>query len=263
MTKSIRSVLGYWIRAVDLCKRNFLLVLLIALIDVLFFFVLGFATSYFVDRIFELAVVVTQRISSELSIESTSGLLGILFQPGIASITWQIIGFMFMTLLVTFVTYVIIQGYAWYLSQYVMGKVSWPAYLKRFTKVNVLWFALFALFFVVNTLVDLRYTIVANIAQATKPVLPFVPIYAFLLVIIYLAFTSYGLPSIRESWRVAKRPTTLITFLSVLLLLGLFDGLIILLAWLGGGAALFVSLLGLPLISIVRWVMIQSSQDSP
>jgi len=238
-------------KAFALCRENILFVVIIAMLDIAFFFFLGFFSSWFVDSIVQLSFQISTAIPQ---VDAQGSILQMVFHPAIAPFTWKVLFWMAVLGFVVYVVYSIFQGSAWYLAKNIIQTTSYMEYTKRFFRLNITWFLLFTLFFILFTVLDVRLTVMASLLQTTKPWVAFVPLYAFLAFIFYFAFISYGMEKVKAAfvsgWK--KKKSFLIMYAIIIGILLVVQGLLTIVGWINGYFMFTLGVLLIPLLAYVR-----------
>ncbi len=177
-------------------KKNWKILPIIGVLDLLFFFLSGMLSSMFRNASGPyLTAIVSQsgKLTAEVSLalsQNKSGLLVLFSDPVFAS---NLKSFLFTALLASAALYfifVMIQGYAWSYADKIAGKKD-KNYLSSFSKTSLFWFIFILAYFVFLTLFSLVTQIRLN--PAVPSALIRVIGAAILLAIIYFAFISIAL----------------------------------------------------------------------
>ncbi len=164
------------------------LAMLCVLIDILFFFALGFFTAPVSARIGMLLVNFTAVFSSGLSSMGRSDeLVTVLFGAEAMSLWKSFLGYALLFALIVYLVYVIFQSFAWFVSMKIAEKkvLVWP-FFRKFLLFNLFWFLLFVVYNIIDLLNDLSAVLGSKGSSIAAVICNL-----FLLIIVYFAVISY------------------------------------------------------------------------
>ncbi|MBW2973780.1 hypothetical protein KY346_05270 [Candidatus Woesearchaeota archaeon] len=104
-----------------------------------------------------------------------------------------------------YLLYCLFQAFNWKIALQLTGKkIKYMDYLKKFLRVNIIWFLLFVLYYVLGFVIEIRKILITTITQA-EPSGALNIILTFLLILIaYFAVISYVKLSVRKSLYIGK-----------------------------------------------------------
>ena len=162
--------------------------MLCVLIDLLFFFALGFFTAPISARMGELLIDFTAVFSMGIkNLDRSDSLSSILFGADVLPFWKSFLGYALLFVLIIYLVYVIFQSFAWFVSMKIAGKkvLVWP-FFRKFLLFNLFWFLLFVVYNVIDLLSDLS----AVLGSKGFSIIPII-CNIFLLVLVYFAVISY------------------------------------------------------------------------
>jgi len=182
------------------------LVLASVLLDVGFFFSLGFFTTPIKDKLLEQVIVIGSLLSQQAKETGralgNSGLLQQLFQPEIKPYTINVLLLFLSMVVVTYVVYVIFQGSAWAAARNIASKKTvLRTYLLGFARVNLLWGILYLVYLVLDLIASLRHRIIELVVKTTVPDLLGTGLFIAAVIVGLIALLSYPQLSIRNAFR--------------------------------------------------------------
>jgi hypothetical protein len=187
-------------------KKEWLNVLGLGLLDVVFLLVYGFVTSSLFVRInnvfYTIGGIVSQQAPSYTqNLAQQPSLLKLLFfDPVLQPLTLQAAGLLVLILVLVYVLYVVFQGFSWAVS---LGIAHYPVelwwYMKEFAKLNVLWFVLFAVYRVLRFASALRFTAVQQFSPESSINVINIVLLVLFLVVVYVAVISYVVGGIKKA----------------------------------------------------------------
>ncbi len=201
-------VIREWLHAWRTLFQNKGFALASGLVDLVFFLAFGFVTAPVFDKLTEHVIIIGSLVSEQMRVavgRTRPAVLDALFQQPVSQYTWQFLGLLAVLALVVFVLYALLQGTAWWLASSVVHKpLRWREFLMGFARVHVLWFALYAAWYCVDAILDLRRIVVAKaLGQAVSGTN--VVLLAVLGIVIYFALISSPLLSIRKAFALGIR----------------------------------------------------------
>lgn len=183
------------------------LFLISMLADILFFFAYGFATAPIYRKLMEniyaigsLAGEAIQTATRE-SQSMLSALTSETIRPYFNNIIWLLI----ILAVTTYLIYCILQALNWKIALEITGKKTrYLDYLKKFLKINIIWFLLFVLYYLLGFAVEIRQILISKITQTAPSSALSIILTAYLIGIAYFAVISYVQKSAKQSWTTGK-----------------------------------------------------------
>jgi hypothetical protein len=272
-----------WKKSWKLLVHNKSYVLAAGLLDVIFWFVIGLPFVFdlvgfvlTVSRIFpapqagtisailfnrmtEHIIIIGTLVSEQLRVaagRARPAVLDVIFQPPVSTYTWQFLGLFVLLVVTVFVFFSILQGLAWWLATSITGREkNWRAYLAGFARINVLWFVLYAAWYCVKSIADLRGLAVQK-ATGQAPLSAGIALTIVLGITIYFAVLSYPSLSIRTSLSRGIR-NAFVLFPAILLVVAHFLAANLLVRWLEGISTLLMFLFGVVLLLVLfAWMRV-------
>ena len=221
-----------WTHSWLVLARNKGYVLASALLDIVFFFLVGmpFIYDWFSAAVHSFNIISLPRpgfipalffeqlqnhigIIFKLTAEqmraaagrARPAVLDTLFQPPVSAYTWQFLGMLVLVVLFVFLLFSIIQGLAWWMATNAAGKHSSArSYVLKFAKLNLLWFGLYFLWQCLDNLFDLRDVVIEQ-ASGSPSFTSDIVFSIILLAIVYAALLSYPVLSARTAVKTGTR----------------------------------------------------------
>lgn len=195
-------VVREWIASWKALAQHGLYVVASGLMDFLFLFSFGFLTRPVFDKLTEHVIIIGTLVSEQMRVPAgrvRPAVIDALFLDPARGYTLQFLGLLVVLAVVVFVLFCVFQGLAWWFATSVAGKKThWRVFLLQFARINMFWFGLYAVWYVVDAILDLRRLVVEKAlgqsALASNTVLLVV-----LVVLVYLAMLSYPLLGIRKA----------------------------------------------------------------
>jgi len=230
-------------------------------IDAAFLFLYGFVSTFLLQIAAEMGSVVIRQLPTIIQQQRVpKPILALIFDESVRSITFRVIGIGILFALITYVLYVLFQGTAWKIAQELSGKEKkYLDYIKSFAKINILWFALFAILHTAYAFLSARNAILSKIAGTTIVSFPHILILMALVVVSYFAVVSYPLLRVVKKGFLTIFPGIL--FLTVLYLaLSFFLALIAKLSLVAGSiAGIIVMLVFLVYARVYITILVQKA----
>ena len=179
--------------SVDAVRANPLLVFIAAVIDAVFFFAWVFVTTFISDSLIAHAVLISNKLSPLLAQKKT-GLLKYLFEPDISPLTEKFIVLFALFFIVSYALYVIFQAASWWLANSVAGqKQSFRKYFLGFARINLTWFAGYAVFKILDILAGLRYVVIKRFAPDAPDLAGsfLLVLFVFLFIAAWLSYPTF------------------------------------------------------------------------
>lgn len=192
-----------WLTAWALLWRNKGVAIASILVDVVFFIAFGLLTRPVFDKLTEHVIIIGSLVSAQLQAPAgrvRPAVVDTLFQEPVRHYTLQFLGLLAVLAVAVFVLFWLLQGLNWWLAVSLAGgKLPWKKFALGFARVNALWFALFAAWYALDMVFDLRRLVIekalgqpAGIANAVLSVV--------LVLIAYFALLSYPSLSVRKAF---------------------------------------------------------------
>ena len=190
----------------------------------LIFFTYGILSSPIFEKLTQHIIIVGTLLSQAMNGSgrnylNNKSLLDILFSQQIQPFFLKFILLLLLLGAVVYLLYCLTQGIAWKISSDLAGyNISLNEYLRAFTKTNILWFALFVLYYFGSIIFDIRKTIILKTSQNYAPNTAFEIIFAITLItILYFVILTYisgsiklGLKAGLHGWKEFAPPIILI-----------------------------------------------------
>jgi hypothetical protein len=197
------SVVRNWIESWKVLWLQKWYPLVSGIIDLFFLVAFGFFTGPVFDALSRHIIIIGSLVSGALQTpagRARPAVMGVLFQEPARQFTMQFLGLLAVLGVVVFVLYCLFQGLNWYLAKTLIGKPGkWRTFLLRFTKINVLWFLLYAIWYVVDAVFDLRRLAIEKATGQTASGAG-IALLAVIAIMIYFALVSYPLMSVRAGF---------------------------------------------------------------
>ncbi len=179
------------LRALEHIKNHPGLLLLAAFIDALFFLAYGFITAPVSDKIIEQSVMITNELSKQWAAGLKTGLLKLVFMDPAKQYTGKLLMYLALLFLLGYFIYCVFQAVTWTLALRTAGhNQRYFTYLRGFMRVNLVWFACYILYRLLDIIVDLRFVFVQKFEPAAINILGGVVDVLFFLIIL-AAIASY------------------------------------------------------------------------
>ncbi len=239
-------------------KNAMLVILCTVLLDILFLLAFGFTTSFFVDSILDSSILASQKMAALMQTGEVTSVLGLFTHSSVLPLTGYVALLMLLLALVIFVTYVIVGCLPWFVLLRTMTKIRFSSFVKRFALVNVLWFLILYVLFVVNLLVDMVVRLSAVISQERPSSYWSVIMYVLCAGVLYIALPSYATGSVKSAYSYVRTQWRmwLPLFALMLLVLVLAQLVVVRVDSVNVIAGLIVGVLTLPLFSWARIVVL-------
>lgn len=179
-------------------------------LDVVFFLALGFFTAPVSVKMKTILLQITAIFSKGLAeVGRPDTVLDVLFSKNTIPYWKEMIMWLLLFILITYIIYIIFQSITWNLSLRIINKkIKYLKYLKSFALLNLFWFLIFILYSLIDLIGDLR------VALADVKTTNFISIIAnfFLMIMIYFAIISYTKLNLRQSFKLGwKKYRTLLS----------------------------------------------------
>jgi hypothetical protein len=189
------GMLSEWIDSWGLLWRKKWVVPLSGIFDIAFLVAFGLFTGPVFDALARHAIIIGSLVSHGLRNPA-----GNVFEGPAGHYVLQFFCLLAVLGIVVFAVYCIFQGLAWHVARTAAGrKESWRFFLLQFARINIIWFVLFAAWWVVAVLLDLRRIFVEKISGQPAGIAVSAWL-AVLLVLFYFAIISYDVMGLRPGF---------------------------------------------------------------
>lgn len=148
-------------------KKNTMLFITAAIIDIIFLLAYGFYTAPIKNQILTHAALITSKLAVIMA-EKPTGILKQAFAPEIRPYTIKLIIIILILFITTYLVYVISQGTSWWITTRIAGKKhKYHEYMKEFAKINLIWLAFYAAYKILQLIITTRQTIIQKITETT------------------------------------------------------------------------------------------------
>lgn len=256
-------VIREWCASWRLLARQKLLVIASGFMDLLFLIAFGFMTTPVYGKLTEHVIIIGALVSQQLRAAAgrmRPAIIDTLFQEPVRGYTWQFLGLLVVLAVVVFVLFWIFQGLAWWLATAVAGKnMRWRAFLTRFARVNVVWFGLFVLWYVLDTVFDLRRIAVEK-ATGQAATGAGIVLFGVLVLIWYFAIISYPLLRIKQSFVLGTQKAGVLVPAFALVIVHFLAGNLVV-RWLAGLSTALMFVVGaILLVVLLAWARVYMSR---
>ena len=238
-------------QAFRISYNNKKLFLLSCFFDLLFFFVYGFVTAPIYAKLLA-HIHVIGSLSSQAVQEATrysKGMMSVLLHESVKPYFYNLTFLLLILAITVYLMYCLFQAFNWKIALQLTGKrVKYLDYLKRFMVINILWFVLFILYYLLGFAVDIRNILITTIAQVEPSSILKIILTFYFILFAYFAVISYVKISVKKSWLVGRGklkellPSVLL-IAAYLLLLNVVIGLLVPVNAILGGAVGLILLL--------------------
>ena len=211
MGKALNTIFWELAKALRKISKNPALFVGAGILDVLFFFVLGFMTRPVNIKIMDYIVIIGTAISEKAPAmtrgESISSIIASDYMVG--GLAGNLVILFAILAVVSLLVYLFFHGVAWQFSSRIAGrKIHVYKYMKEFLLVNIFWMALYIVYYFISLFADLREASLRSFGMpASNAVAGFSTI--FLVVIAYFAVISYTLTGKYKTWEKISRSFSL------------------------------------------------------
>lgn len=186
--KSVRA----FFFALEHVKNHPGLLVLAAFIDALFFLAYGFLTGPISDKIIEQSVMITNELSKQWAAGLKTGLLKLLILDPAKQYTGKLLIYLGILFVVGYLIYCIFQAITWNLALRSSGhKTRYLTYLRGFMRVNLIWFAAYIFYRLLDIVVDLRFVFVQKFEPSAINILGGIADTLFFVLLLF-AIASYA-----------------------------------------------------------------------
>lgn len=194
-------------QASRIALKNKKWVLLSSFMDLLFFFVYGFATAPIYRKLVEYINVIGSFAGEAIqtATRESRSMSTILMDPAISSYFYDMILLLIILWITVYVLYCLFQAFNWKIAlQLTSKKIRYLDYLKRFAVMNILWFVLFITYYLLGFAIDIRKTIISAVMQTSPSSMLNIIMTFFLVIIAYFAVISYVKISLKKAFFIGK-----------------------------------------------------------
>ncbi|MBW3002384.1 hypothetical protein KY338_04440 [Candidatus Woesearchaeota archaeon] len=189
-------------KAIRTAYDNKKLFFLSIFLDILFFFVYGFATAPIYLKLMANVNIIGAHAGEAVktATRDSQSMFSALSSEVIAPYFNNIIWLLLILAATTYLTYCIFQAVNWKIALQLTGKkIKYLDYLKKFLLLNILWFILFALYYALGLVVDIRKILISTLMQTQASNTLNVVLVFYLIFIAYFAVISYIKLNLRKS----------------------------------------------------------------
>lgn len=172
-------------------KKEFLLSVFF---DILFFFVYGFATApIYMTLMTHVNIIGTYAGEAvKTATRDSQSMFSVMSSEAIAPYFNNIILLLLVLAVTVYLIYCIFQAINWKIALELTGKkIKYLDYLKKFLIINILWFFLFIVYYVLGFIIDIRKILISAIMQTEASSALNVVLMFYLIFIAYFAVISY------------------------------------------------------------------------
>ena len=219
--------IGILKQASRIALKNKKWVLLSSFMDLLFFFVYGFATAPIYRKLVEYINVIGSFAGEAIqtATRESRSMSTILMDPAISSYFYDMILLLIILWITVYFLYCLFQAFNWKIALQLTGKkIRYLDYLKKFAVMNILWFVLFIAYYLLGFAIDIRKTIISAVMQTSPSSMLNIILAFFLIIIAYFAVISYVKISLKKAFFIGKSkirqllPSVLIIAIYILVL---------------------------------------------
>lgn len=224
MTFSEKIFLQDAIFSVKICIKQSLKLILCMFFDLAFFVVYGMLSAPVFSKLTDHVIILGTFVSDAMkktgrTYVNNQSLIDLLLKPQILPFFFKFLLLLALLGAIVYIVYCVFQGINWKLSSELAGyDVSWRQYLKAFSKINLLWFGLFVIYYFTSLFFAIRKTIILKFNPAYAPnyfwevgfaILLFAALYFMILT--YVSGTiKIGLKAAIHGWKDFAPPIILI-----------------------------------------------------
>ena len=177
-------------------------------LDLFFFFAYGWLSMPVFDKLTEYIIVISALVSDSLKgsgrlYVSNKSLVDILFAPPLGGFVAKFFLLLLLLGFAVYFLYCVFQGMVWKMSSEIAGyALSLRDYLRSFFVTNVVWFALFVVYYFWDLLLKIRTTILAKLNPAyVQGDLWSMAAIVLSLIVVYFMVLSYVAGSIKMGFK--------------------------------------------------------------
>lgn len=190
-------------QAIKAAYQNKLLFLASMLADAIFFIIYGFATAPIYAKLTAQLFLIGSHAGDAIktATRESQSMLSVLSSDAIAPYFNNIIWLLLLLAATVYIIYCTFQAFNWKIALQLTGrKTRYLDYLKKFLLINLLWFALFLLYYLLGFFVDIRQILIRTMMQAEPSKALSIILTFYFIALAYFALISYVKPSIKQSW---------------------------------------------------------------
>lgn len=190
------------LKSARLVKKNLGWLAIACINDALFFVLYGFLSRGLREGIVAGITTTGAKLAQIAQETIKTPYLKLLLHESVKPYTLRVLGLLALLGIIIFALYCFFHGTNWWIARTIAGKnESYHAYLWIFAKLNILWMAMFIIYFALDTYFDLKSAMLKVVEQpASQPVLPII----FLTLTVYFALISYSKTSLRGVLKAGK-----------------------------------------------------------
>ncbi len=181
-------------QALGIAYKQKKLFLLSVFFDVLFFFVYGFATAPIYLKLMVQVNIIGSYAGEAVktATRESQSMFSALSSDVLAPYFNNIILLLIILAVTVYLIYCLLQALNWKIALQLTGKkIRYLDYLKKFMLINILWFVLFALYYVLGFVVDIRKILISTIMKTEPSSALSIVLIFYLIFIAYFAVISY------------------------------------------------------------------------
>jgi hypothetical protein len=199
-------------------------------LDMAFLFLVGFVMPFIRPFIDHHATSLHQIIAGSIQAAGAGtqapSIMSLIFQDIAQPFLVGVIFWLLVSLVVIYLLYVVVSGTAWWLGQWRAGhKKKWKIFFPEFAWLNVRWFPILALLWILYTIIDVRFVAILSSTQvepsrALHWIVGIISIYIFYVMIVsYSRLTHFKAEkAFKGSWKQALKKNVWITGLIIVVL---------------------------------------------
>jgi len=184
------------------------LFLLSCVLDIILFLIYGFATAPIYNKLLAHINLIGSNAGTAVQ-EATrysQGFFSILAHESIKPYLYKIALLLLLLAATVYLIYCILQAINWKIALQMTGKkIRYLDYFKKFLIINIIWFILYIIYYLLVLAVDLRKILITTIAQAQPSSVLNIILTFYLIIIAYFAAISYIQLSVKKSWQTGTK----------------------------------------------------------
>jgi len=246
-----------WVASWRLLAQSKAYLVMSAVLDALFFMAYGFLTAPILDKLTTHIIIIGSLAAEQLRVPAgrmRPAVIDLIFQPPVSQYTYQFLGLLVLLGLVVFVLFCLVQGTNWRFASWLTHrKLGWRQHLLQFARVNLFWFVLYAVWYCIDAVLDLRRIAIEK-ATGEPSAATGIAWTAVLVLLVYFAVISYPELSIRKGFLLGiRKATTMVPAAIILIAHFLAGNLVVRLIGKVNPAAMFI--IGVVvLLLLIAWV---------
>ncbi|MBW2985765.1 hypothetical protein KY333_00115 [Candidatus Woesearchaeota archaeon] len=209
--------------------------LLSCALDIILLLVYGFVTAPIYAKLLAHINVIGSYAGTAVQ-EATrysKGFASVLLHESIKPYLYDMILLLLLLAVTVYLIYCIFQALNWKIALQLTGKkISYLDYLKKFLVINIIWFIIFILYYLLVLAVDVRTVLITTITQAEPSSVLNIILTFYLILLAYFAAISYATLSVKKSWQTGTKKIkqlfpSILMIAAYVLLLNIITGLLI------------------------------------